>query len=246
MKVFENITPEFEEWIKKQPMFFVASASTHGHVNVSPKGHDALRILSNTKVCYMDMSGSGNETSAHLQENGRITIMFCAFEGPPRILRLYGTGRVVLNSNYINNSNNNNNNSNNNNDDDDDNTTTTTREEWNELIGQYDEVLPSTRQIIVVNVQRVQTSCGYAVPFMDYKQDRDTLKNFFRVKVRKGGTAAMEEYWRKKNTTSIDGLPTPLGDQLLLMSSSSSSSSTTTTTTTSSSSSSVMPDSSSF
>src|SRR3954466_1308718 len=97
-KTYESITPELREFIERQRMFFVASAplDAHGHVNVSPKGLDALRVLGEKRIAYLDLTGSGNETSAHLEENGRITLMFCAFEGQPKILRLYGRGRTVL------------------------------------------------------------------------------------------------------------------------------------------------------
>ncbi|HEX2622484.1 MAG TPA: pyridoxamine 5'-phosphate oxidase family protein, partial [Phototrophicaceae bacterium] len=140
-KVFECITDDFREWIAAQHLFFVASAplSADGHINVSPKGQDCLRVLSDHQVAYLDLTGSGNETSAHLEENGRITLMFCAFEGPPRILRLYGTGRTVLLG----------------------------TPEWDELIDLFTP-MPGMRQIIVIDVTRVQTSCGYAVPFFNY------------------------------------------------------------------------------
>src|SRR5690242_6531461 len=97
-KFFDNISPQHRQFIENQRMFFVSSAplSAEGHVNLSPKGIDTFRILSDNKVAYLDIVGSGNETSAHLIENGRITIMFCAFEGPPNILRLYGRGYTVL------------------------------------------------------------------------------------------------------------------------------------------------------
>src|SRR5687767_15228277 len=97
-KVHPEITPELQQFIEQQHLFFVATAplSSEGHVNLSPKGHDCLRVLSPMRVAYLDMTGSGNETSAHLLENGRITFLFCAFEGAPKILRLYGKGRTVL------------------------------------------------------------------------------------------------------------------------------------------------------
>ncbi|MBA3875221.1 MAG: pyridoxamine 5'-phosphate oxidase family protein, partial [Anaerolineae bacterium] len=149
-KFFESISPNIQEFIHAQHMFFVASAPLDGsgHVNVSPKGLDSFRILGENKVAYMDLTGSGNETSAHIAEpeNGRITIMFCAFNGPPNIVRLFGKGRVVL----------------------------PVDAEWDSLIANFTPQL-GTRQIIVVDVHMVQTSCGYAVPFMDYISERDTL-----------------------------------------------------------------------
>ena len=97
-KVFDHITPQLQQFIKQQHLFFVATAplSETGHINVSPKGLDCFRVLSPNRVAYLDLTGSGNETSAHLQENGRITLMFCAFQGAPSILRLYGVGQTLL------------------------------------------------------------------------------------------------------------------------------------------------------
>jgi Pyridoxamine 5'-phosphate oxidase len=179
-KQFEAMLPEHEEFIRKQHLFFVGSAplSEEGHVNISPKGHDSLRVLSANRIAYLDMTGSGNETSAHIRENGRVTVMFCAFEGPPNILRLYGEGSVVLPGSS----------------------------EWETLFPLFTP-LPGARQIIVVDIHKVQTSCGYAVPFMEYTDERDTLQ---RWSVQKG-EEGLKQYRREKNTYSIDGLPTPLG-----------------------------------
>ncbi|MEP6988567.1 MAG: pyridoxamine 5'-phosphate oxidase family protein, partial [Chloroflexota bacterium] len=156
-KFFESIGPNIQEFIHAQHMFFVASAPLDGsgHVNVSPKGLDSFRILGENKVAYMDLTGSGNETSAHIAEpeNGRITIMFCAFDGPPNIVRLFGKGRVVLSVDA----------------------------EWDSLIANFTPQL-GTRQIIVVDVHMVQTSCGYAVPFMDFVGDRETLTKWTQAK----------------------------------------------------------------
>jgi hypothetical protein len=177
-KVVECITPELNAFIKAQPVFFVASAplSEEGHVNLSPKGLDCLRVLSPSRVAYLDLTGSGNETSAHLHENGRITFMFCAFTGAPRILRLYGTGEVVLPE----------------------------TPEWAELAGLF-PAYPGMRQIITAEISRVQTSCGFAVPLMEYTRQRDTLP---RWAVAKGDE--LPAYRRQKNALSIDGLPAPL------------------------------------
>ncbi len=179
-KQFAAMLPEHRQFIEKQKVFFVGSApsASEGHVNVSPKGYDVLRILSDNRVAYLDLTGSGNETSAHLLDNGRITVMFCAFEGPPNILRLFGTGSVALPG----------------------------TEEWTSLLPLFPS-LPGARQIIVVDVHLVQTSCGYAVPFMSYEGERDTLQRWAAQK----GEAGLEEYRRNKNEKSIDGLPTPLG-----------------------------------
>ena len=141
-----QLLPHHEAFIEKQHLFFVSTAplKADGHVNLSPKGLDSFRVLSPTRVGYMDIVGSGNETSAHLLENGRITFMFCAFDGPPNILRLYGKGFAVLPGD----------------------------ESWNELSAHF-TILPATRQIIVADIYEVQTSCGYGVPYYAYTGERD-------------------------------------------------------------------------
>ncbi|TXK74864.1 pyridoxamine 5'-phosphate oxidase family protein [Paenibacillus sp. N3.4] len=182
-KMFESILPEHEAFISKQHLFFVGSAplDAEGHVNLSPKGHDVLRILSSHEVAYLDLTGSGNETSAHLEENGRITVMFIAVEGPPMILRLYGKGRVVLAGTA----------------------------EWEELAPRF-TLLPGARQIIVVDVHAVKTSCGFSVPFYTYEGDRPTLQKWASNK----GPEGLHEYWQEKNVASMDGLLTTLGQKL--------------------------------
>ncbi|RAT95850.1 pyridoxamine 5'-phosphate oxidase family protein [Brevibacillus sp. Leaf182] len=154
-QLFSELRPEHEKFIKKQRMFFVASApmDKDGHVNLSPKGYDSFRIISPNEVSYLDLTGSGNETSAHLQENGRITIMFCAFEGPPLIMRLFGKGTVILPD--------------------------TPR--WDELVNDF-PLLPGARQIITVNIQEVKTSCGWAIPFYSYSKERETLQKWTLAK----------------------------------------------------------------
>jgi predicted pyridoxine 5'-phosphate oxidase superfamily flavin-nucleotide-binding protein len=149
--VYPSITPELKEFIEAQPLFFVASAplSPDGHVNLSPKGQDTLRVLSDARVAYLDLTGSGIETAAHIQENGRITLMFCGFQGPPRILRLYGTGRVVRPGNP----------------------------EYDELAARFPPLL-GARQIIDVYVSRVHTSCGMAVPYLKLEAPRDQLNEW--------------------------------------------------------------------
>ena len=181
-ELFDEITERLRAFITAQQMFFVASAplSADGHVNLSPKGLDSLRILSSRRVAYLDLTGSGNETSAHLRENGRITLMFCAFAGPPRILRLFGRGDVCLPGSAT----------------------------WDELSPLFDEY-PGARQIIVVDVTRVQTSCGYGVPLYDFVGQRDTMIRWANAK----GVDGLETYRAEKNARSIDGLPTPLGQR---------------------------------
>ncbi|MFE1627190.1 pyridoxamine 5'-phosphate oxidase family protein [Brevibacillus reuszeri] len=183
-KLFSSILPEHEAFIKQQHIFFVGSSPLQedGHVNISPKGYDVLRIFSPTQVAYLDLTGSGNETSAHLEENGRITLMFMAFEGPPMIMRLYGTGRVILPG----------------------------MPEWEELF-QHFEPFSGARQIITVDVHAVKTSCGYSVPFYSYSGERTTLQKWATQK----DEQQLAAYHREKNTTTMDGLMTPLGKQLL-------------------------------
>ncbi|MBL8153428.1 MAG: pyridoxamine 5'-phosphate oxidase family protein [Anaerolineae bacterium] len=179
-KVFDHITDDVQRFIRKQHLFFVATAplAEDGHINLSPKGMDSFRLLGGNRVAYLDLTGSGNETSAHIAENGRITFMFCAFEGSPNIVRLYGTGRTILPDDP----------------------------EWAALIGQFPDYL-GIRQIITAEIQRVSTSCGYAIPFFDYQGERETLTKYWEAK----GETAVPDYQRQNNTTSIDGLPTPLG-----------------------------------
>lgn len=179
---FEQITPELQAFIQAQPLFFVASAplDPNGHVNLSPKGLDTFRMLSPTQVAYLDLTGSGNETSAHLAENGRITVMFCSFNGSARILRLYGTGRTVLPESP----------------------------EWNALASQFPHY-PGTRQIIIADIAQVQTSCGYAVPLMEFKDQRETLIKWAEAK-----GSELDAYRIQKNSRSIDGLPTPIGEDV--------------------------------
>ena len=145
-KFFDSIQPAHQVFIEKQKIFFTGSAplGAEGHVNVSPKGLNSFRVLSPDRVAYMDIIGSGNETSAHLMENGRITFMFCAFDGPPNILRLYGQGYTVLPGDG----------------------------EWDRLAALF-ELRLATRQIIVASIDKVQTSCGFSVPLYEYTGERD-------------------------------------------------------------------------
>ena len=179
-KTHDSITDELSDFIRRQHVFFVASAplGADGHVNVSPKGLDCLRVLGPMTVAYADLTGSGNETSAHVRENGRITLMFCAFDGKPMILRLYGTGRVILPE----------------------------AGEWSDLAPHFPS-FPGMRQIVVIDVNRVQTSCGFAVPLMEFAGDRDVLLNWAATQ----GEEKLVEYRAQKNILSIDGIETPLG-----------------------------------
>lgn len=178
-KFFDKIDDRIRDFIAEQKMFFTASAPASGRVNLSPKGIDTFRVLDEKTVCYLDLTGSGNETAAHIKENGRLTIMFCSFSGAPLILRLYGCGEVVRRSS----------------------------ENWNGLAQNFEDFV-GTRQIIVLNVESLQTSCGFGIPLYEYKEDRPTLLDWARNK----GDDGIEKYWQEKNRTSIDGLPTGLPD----------------------------------
>ena len=150
-KVYETITPNLKTFIEKQKMFFVGTAplSADGVVNVSPKGLDSLRILDETTVAYLDITGSGAETIAHLKENQRITFLFCAFDGSPKLVRLYGKGVVYERE-------------------------TPEFEELKKLFPEY----ISARSIIKAKLHRIADACGYTVPLYEFKEDRDTMKKW--------------------------------------------------------------------
>jgi hypothetical protein len=176
-KPHESISPELKTFIEAQHVFFVATAplEASGHVNLSPKGMDTFRVLSPTRVAYLDLTGSGNETAAHLAQNGRVTFMFCAFDGKPMILRLYGRGRVATPGSAA----------------------------WAELSAHF-PALPGARQVVVAEVTRVQTSCGFGVPRMNFSGERDALVRWAEAK----GDEGLRQYREQKNRVSIDGLPT--------------------------------------
>ncbi len=176
-KRIDQITPELQRFIEHQKIYFVATAMATGSVNLSPKGMDSFRVLSPNRVMWLNVTGSGNETAAHLLENDRITIMFCAFEGKPVILRLYGHGKAYHPRDP----------------------------EWQEFIDLFPNT-PGSRQLFDVAVEVVQTSCGMAVPFMDYNREREELKHWAEKKGEKG----ISTYWNEKNLTSFDGYPTGL------------------------------------
>ena len=170
----ETLNDKHVEMIGKQPIFFTATAAADGRINISPKGYDAFRVLSPTRVAYLDLGGSGNETHAHLSVDGRITIMFCNFDRPALILRIYGRGRAVLPQDA----------------------------EWEALAAHFN-LLPGTRQIFVIDVESVQSSCGWGVPFMALERERDTLQ--------KAHSQMEPDAWiarAKGRNKSIDGIPT--------------------------------------
>lgn len=177
---YEVIEPAHRDFIARQRIFFTASAAAGSRVNVSPRGTDALRILADDAVCYLDLTGSGNETAAHLKADGRLTIMFCAVEGPPQILRLYGRGESFF---------------------------VGTPEFEALFAAHYGSDLPlGARQIVRLAVELVQTSCGFGVPLFDYVGERPTLQRWAEAK----GEDGLVAYRRQKNRFSLDGLPTGL------------------------------------
>ncbi len=180
-KQYDEISDELSQWIAKQQMFFVATAplAADGLVNCSPKGLDSFRVLSPTCVAYLDLTGSGIETIAHLRENGRIVIMFCAFEGPPKIVRLYGRGDFVAPE----------------------------TEGWDELRRRFPDH-PGARAIVRVEVTRIADSCGYAVPRYDFKEHRDTL-NRSNEKRGEAGVMQYRKTKNARSIDGLTGLPLP-------------------------------------
>ncbi|KAJ1673437.1 hypothetical protein EV182_005234, partial [Spiromyces aspiralis] len=184
----ESMTEEDQDWIRKQKLFVVGTCplEARGHVNISPKGCDCLRIISANQVMYLDLTGSGVETITHLRQNGRITFMFCAFEGSPRIMRLFGKARVYERQDP----------------------------EFDKLFKQHfsewenSSISVGARSIIVADIDKVGQSCGFGVPLYDYQGDRDNLRKSY---ARFGSTLdRFCQYWCTKNERSIDGIPSGL------------------------------------
>lgn len=179
-RFFDALTPELTEFIRRQKLFFVASAAAAGRVNVSPKGLDTLRVLDDRTVAWLDLTGSGAETAAHVRENGRLTLMFCSFEGDPLILRLYGRGELVRPD----------------------------AAGWPALARHFGDY-PGVRQIVLLHVESLQTSCGAGVPLFDHVGERGELLDWLAKK----GPEGAAEYRRRKNRVSIDGLATGFGEE---------------------------------
>lgn len=179
---FDALAEDHIAMVEAQPIFFVATAAADGRINLSPKGlQDTLKVLSPTQVAYLDLAGSGNETHAHLAADGRITLMVCNFQQPALILRIYGRGRAVLPQD----------------------------DGWDDLAAHF-SLLPGTRQIFVIDVESVQTSCGWGVPLMSHSDDRQTLVKYHRQ--------SDPQEWEAKysaRTRSIDGLPTRATDRFI-------------------------------
>ena len=184
-QTYAEISPKLGEWIARQPLFFVGTApsGSEGHINISPKGaRESFAILGPNRVAYVDMTGSGAETIAHLRDNGRIVVMFCAFEGPPKIVRLHGKGTILFHP----------------------------EPEFEEALAGFSldpAAKALARAVIVIDVERVSDSCGYVVPFMSYEGERDQMYRWAENRAAKEGPGWWDDYKRKKNAVSIDGLP---------------------------------------
>jgi hypothetical protein len=191
--VFAELDDKLRSWIDRQPLFFVGTApsGSTGHVNVSPKGgRGTLAILGGHEIAYVDLFGSGIETVAHLKQNGRIVLMFCAFEGAPRILRIHGRGEVVEMGDS----------------------------RFEALLRHFEltpDLLPTVRSVIRVAIQRIADSCGYVVPEMSYRRERRALVKTAQAWIDERGDDAIRTYCDVNNGASIDGLPglTPFGSQ---------------------------------
>ena len=172
---FESLEDRHLKFIEQQKVFFVATAAANGRINLSPKGYDSLKVMNPNRIVWLNLSGSGNETAAHLRSVNRMTVMLCSFQGPPNIMRLYGTAKTIHPRD----------------------------DQWEELITSFGH-FAGARQFFDMNVETVQTSCGYGVPLFDYQGDRDTLI----LHAEKKGEARLKEDWATKNRYSIDGLNT--------------------------------------
>ncbi len=176
-KKYSEIDDKIKAFIQAQKLFFVGTAAPDGRVSVSPKGIDTFRIIDKNRIAWLNLSGSGNETAAHLLENSRMTIMFCAFEGSPNILRLYGKARVYHPRDP----------------------------EWQDLMPLF-PALPGARQIIDMQLELLQNSCGMAVPYFDYQGERNELLKWAEDL----GDAGIQKYWEDKNQLSLDGKATKI------------------------------------
>lgn len=174
-KQFDHLSDAHIAFINAQHMYFTGTAARDGKVNISPKGMDSLRVLDTNTIAYVNVTGSGNETAGHLRDHPRMTLMWCSFTAKPQILRTYGTARTLHPRDA----------------------------DWDRLAAQL-PVVPGARQIYVQTIEMVQTSCGYAVPFMDHKGDRDTLLHWAADK----GDDGIATYWRERNQDTLDGQPT--------------------------------------
>jgi hypothetical protein len=177
MRQYPSISEQHRSFIERQHMYFVGTAARDGRVNVSPKGLDSLRVLGPDRVVWLNGTGSGNETAAHLLDSPRMTVMFCSFEGKPLILRLYGTARAIHEGDPG----------------------------WDEALALFPP-MDGARNVFDLEVDLVQTSCGFGVPLYDYVEQRTLMPTWAQSR----GPAAVREYQQQKNRVSIDGLPTGL------------------------------------
>lgn len=175
-KQFPAIDPHLQKFIQAQPMFFVATAAPEGRVNMSPKGMDSLRVLGSNRILWLNLTGSGNETAGHLAQLNRMTLMWCSFGLKPMILRAYGQARTLHRHDT---------------------------QDWAELSLHFPNHI-GARQIYDMQVDLVQTSCGFAVPRMDLVAERDTLRKWAEDK----GTEGVQQYWQDRNRQTLDGAPT--------------------------------------
>lgn len=179
-KFYAALNENLMDFIRAQHVFFTGTAAAEGRINVSPKGLQTLRILDTQRVAYLDLTGSSAETAAHVRADGRLTLMFCSFEETPLILRLYGKGKIVLPQDAA----------------------------WAELYPLFPPI-PGARQIIVLEIESAQTSCGFGVPRLEYNGERDELVDWANKK----GEDGLRQYRMDKNRISIDGLPTGVVDE---------------------------------
>jgi Pyridoxamine 5'-phosphate oxidase len=180
-KRFSALQPDQISFIAAQHLYFVATAPLQGRVNLSPKGMDSLCVMSPTRILWLNLTGSGNETAAHLAHDPRLTLMWCGFETRPMILRAYGTARVLHRDHA----------------------------EWPSLAAHL-TAQPGARQMIDMTIDLVQSSCGFAVPVMNFVADRPVLHDWAVEK----GESGLRDYWRDRNATTIDGTPTGIESNL--------------------------------
>lgn len=174
-KIMTSINKSLQKFIQEQHMFFVATAAKEGRVNLSPKGLDSFKILNPNQVLWLNYTGSGNETAAHLKDSNRMTVMFCSFKGLPLILRLYGSASTIHPRD----------------------------DKWEDYLAHF-SIDGGARNLFLLDVDSVQTSCGYAVPEFEFLNQRNRLHEWSEQKGKEG----IQTYWEEKNQNSIDGFPT--------------------------------------
>jgi hypothetical protein len=177
---YQSITPELKEFIAAQKVFFVATAPNQGRINLSPKGMDTFRVVSDRRAIYLDITGSGNETAAHLRDNGRITVLFCSFNSTAGIARLYGHGRAIHPGDA----------------------------RWDEHLAMF-PAEPGVRQIMEIDVESAMTSCGYGVPRLDHFSERDTLRKYWQKRTPAEVEQSQQKHNRESIDGLPTGLPEP-------------------------------------